>query len=185
MTNHIKWRNFIQINSDPWSTGIYRCGLRVELLSTQRSLDFQHHTKKSQEETQRQTTDQYAPLEKHPNYKIDTIKDSSISSFYKLLLSKKIIQSNKGTANDKYEILKKCLQEAAFKELGGLHLQATYHPWFEEAVKEKTKKKKEEYQKWLSTKCPEDKQKSICETENRNKEGSKKGHAPQEMRRNR
>lgn len=77
---------------------------------------------------------------------------------FKLLLSQKIRErhSNKGTANVKYGLLKKCLQKAAFGELGEKYPHANYHPWFKETVKQKIKDKKEAYQKWLNSKCPED-----------------------------
>lgn len=96
--------------------------------------------------------------DKQENYKIELLKDESVSFLYKLRLSQKIQLGRTGTVNERYEWLKMCVVEAAYESLGKKDeiTVKQKNKWYTEEVGNIISDKRVAYQKWLSTGDPED-----------------------------
>lgn len=94
----------------------------------------------------------------YAKYKLELLQDPSTVFLYKLRLSSKLTNVNETSAVTIYEDITKAIHEAAYESLGLIEERARNQReyWWSEEIAQKIGEKRLAYQKWLSTKDPED-----------------------------
>lgn len=89
-----------------------------------------------------------------PKYNLESLQNESTVFLYKLRLSQKLTEVLNGNTEQKYNILKECIDQAAKEALGQKEEKGNKRiidVWWSEDLEKLITDKKKAYQKWLST----------------------------------